>query len=63
VNSEHVCQTGLAEEPELHWKDEQRLALQPCMEVKHVFQRTARECPDVLFLAVNVRPCKGTGPW
>lgn len=55
VESENVCQTGLEEEAELHWKAEQAAALQPCQGIKHTFQRIARECPDVRFLSLNVR--------
>ena len=50
VHSERICQTGLEEEAELHWKDDVKASLAPCAELKHVFQRTARDCPDVVFL-------------
>lgn len=53
VNSETVCQTGWDEEPELHWKDDKKAALEPCLQLKHTFQRTARDCPDVVFLMVD----------
>ncbi len=53
VRSEVICQTGLEEEPELQWRDDRRAALEPCLELKHTFQRTARECPDVEFRAVD----------
>jgi hypothetical protein len=46
--------TGLDEEPELHWRADQEAALRPCVSIKHTFQRTARECPDVVFLHVSV---------
>lgn len=54
AQSEQVCMTGLDEEPELHWKADQAAALQPCVHLKHTFQRTARECPDVVFLSLQV---------
>lgn len=53
AQSEQVCQTGWKEEPELHWKDDRKKALEPCLRMKHVFQRTARDCPDVTFLALD----------
>ena len=49
-----MCDTGLAEEAELHWRDDQKAALARCTEVKHVFARTARDCPEVTFLALEV---------
>lgn len=55
VVSEEVCQTGLNEEAELHWKDDQKAALEPCKGIKHTFQRCARECSDVKFLTIQVR--------
>lgn len=54
MESEKVCQTGLDEEAELHWKTDQAAALQPCQGIKHTFARIARECPDVKFLSLNV---------
>lgn len=54
VESEKVCQTGLEEEAELHWKADQAAALMPCQGIKHTFARIARECPDVRFLSLNV---------
>eukprot|EP00879_Flechtneria_rotunda_P012991 GHRR01013565.1.p1 GENE.GHRR01013565.1~~GHRR01013565.1.p1 ORF type:complete len:250 (+),score=74.24 GHRR01013565.1:164-913(+) len=53
VESDKVCQTGLPEEPELHWKADQAAAMRPCHAIKHTFQRIARECSDVKFLALN----------
>lgn len=53
VESDKVCQTGLDEEPELHWKADQDAAMRPCIGIKHTFSRIARECPDVRFLALN----------
>lgn len=58
VQSEQVCMTGLEEEAELHWKQDKIAALQPCVNIKHTFQRTARECKDVVFVSLQV--C-GTG--
>lgn len=52
VHSERLCQSGL-EEAELQWKDDQARVAQSCVELKHVFQRTARDCPDVVFLALE----------
>ena len=54
AQSESVCMTGLDEEPELHWKADREAALQPCVNIKHTFARTARECPDVVFLSLQV---------
>ncbi len=54
VVAEDICQTGYEEEAELHWKADKARALRPCSELKHVFQRTARECPDVVFLSAQV---------
>lgn len=54
IESELVCQTGLDEEAELHWKADQAAALEPCSGIKHTFARTARACPDAVFLAVDV---------
>jgi hypothetical protein len=54
VESEKVCQTGLEEEAELHWKADQAAALAPCQGIKHTFARIARECPDVKFLSLSV---------
>lgn len=63
VSSDVVCETGLEEEAELHWKHEQKQKKaemdEVCSEIKHVFQRTARECKDVKFFAIDVlqTPC------
>lgn len=54
IESEFRCQTGLEEEAELHWKQDQRAALEPCQNIKHTFARIARECTDVRFLSINV---------
>ncbi|KAG2482385.1 hypothetical protein HYH03_018681 [Edaphochlamys debaryana] len=56
--SERVCETGLFEpEPELQWKldaeKEAAARMARCADVKHVIQRTARECTDVRFLSVE----------
>ena len=59
VSSEEVCDTGEMEEVELHWKQDQRNQDREmeeiCSQIKHVFQRTARECKDVKFVAIDVR--------
>lgn len=54
AESMEVCQTGFEEEAELQWKEDQVAALAPCGEIKHVFARTARDCPEVTFLALEV---------
>lgn len=59
IESAEVCQTGWDEEPELHWKDDQKAALEPCKQLKHIFQRTARDCPDVEFLTVQAEDDNG----
>lgn len=53
VESHEVCETGIGEEAELNWKDDKEKALEPCREIKHVFARTARDSPDVHFLALE----------
>jgi hypothetical protein len=63
AQSEEVCMTGLDEEPELHWRADQEAALRPCVSIKHTFQRTARECPDVVFLSLLVRSVFLGGGW
>jgi hypothetical protein len=59
VESAEVCQTGLTEEAELQWQEEQAAALAPCLKLKHIFQRTARDSPDVIFLAVEADTDQG----
>jgi hypothetical protein len=54
AESQELCQTGFDEEPELQWKDDREAALRPCAEIKHVFARTARDSPEVRFLALEV---------
>jgi hypothetical protein len=58
-----VCQTGLDEEPELHWQLDKKQAearnLQACQQVKHTIARTARDCPDVHFLEMQVGSQEG----
>jgi len=57
VMSESVCDLGLDEpEPEVHWevdKPTEEEIRAPCVQLKHVFQRCARDCPDVVFLALE----------
>lgn len=55
VESQELCQTGFEEEAELQWKEDREAALRPCAEIKHVFARTARDSPEVTFLALEVR--------
>ena len=54
VASNDICQTGFEEEAEIHYKVDQEAALAPCRTIKHVFERTARDSPDVVFLALEV---------
>lgn len=58
VNSDLVCESGLDEEPELHWsmdkKKHENELWEKCKAIKHVFQRTARECTDIRFLSLTV---------
>jgi len=58
IMSDRVCETGMDEEAELHWKldaeKERARKLEACSRIKHVFARTARECPDSVFLSVMV---------
>lgn len=67
IDSQQVCESGFDEEPELHWqedkkaKDEQLWGM--CRSIKHVFQRTARECPDVKFLALDVSSINIVDPY
>jgi hypothetical protein len=61
VESERVCQTGLEEEAELQWKQDQQAALAPCQNIKHTFARIARECKDVRFFSINVS--RTDQPW
>lgn len=67
VDSSEVCQTGLREEAEMHWKQDEdavKAALRSrCANVKHVFQRTARDCPDCTFLALEVSTCCHSFYW
>lgn len=61
VQSQTVCQTGWDEEPELQWEADRKAALEPCRELKHVFLRTARDCPDVVFLTLDADDEEGAG--
>jgi len=56
VESNSICQTGYEEEAEIHYKVDREAALAPCRGIKHVFERTARDSPDVKFLALEVTP-------
>ena len=55
--SSSICDSGLCEEAEAVWKEEARAleaeAKQRCLDVKHAFARTARDCPDVAFLSLD----------
>jgi hypothetical protein len=57
VESDSLCQTGYEEEAEIQYKVDQEAALAPCRVIKHVFERTARDSPDVKFLALEVCLC------
>lgn len=54
VESNSICQTGYEEEAEIHYKVDREAALAPCRGIKHVFERTARDSPDVKFLALEI---------
>jgi hypothetical protein len=54
VESLELCQTGVDEEAELQWKEDRDAAQRPCQDIKHVFARTARDSPEVTFLALEV---------
>lgn len=57
VQSASICDSGLCEEAEAVWKEEAQAleaqARQRCLDVKHAFARTARDCPDVEFLSLD----------
>lgn len=53
VSSDDICQLDV-EEPESHWKVDKKQVMAPCRQIKHVFQRIARECTDALFLTATV---------
>ncbi|KAK9810349.1 hypothetical protein WJX72_009187 [[Myrmecia] bisecta] len=59
VESSEICQSGLKEEAELHWKADKAASLEPCSRLKHVLQRTARDCPDVTFLTLEADTPEG----
>jgi len=59
IESDKLCQTGLDEEAELQWKQDQEAALLPCQSIKGTLQRTARDCPDVKFLSLNADTQEG----
>ena len=54
VESSNTCDTGVAEEAEVHWEEDKQAKLARCSNLKHTFQRTARDCPDVKFLLLEV---------
>ena len=54
VESSKQCQSGLGPEAEIHWEQDKKAALQRCANLKHVFARTARDSPDVIFLQLEV---------
>ena len=54
AESSKICQTGFEEEAEIQYKVDQEAALAPCRVIKHVFERTARDSPDVKFLSLEV---------
>ena len=38
----------------MHWEEDKQAKLARCSNLKHTFQRTARDCPDVKFLLLEV---------
>lgn len=60
VEAEGVCQTGLEEEADTNWELDKKAALVPCAQIKSVLQRTARECPDVVFLSLSADTEQGS---
>ena len=62
VESSETCDSGMGEEAELHWREDRAAALARCAGVKHVFQRTARDSPDVTFLTLEARPRAACSP-
>ena len=55
VESEEVCQWGTeTEEQDNYWKQPKEVVFEPCVRLKHVFQRCARDCEDVRFLNLMV---------
>ncbi len=56
IESSSTCDTGLAEEAEVHWEEDKKAKLARFSHLKHTFQRTARDCPDVKFLMLEVYP-------
>jgi len=60
VEAEGVCQTGLEEEADVNWELDKKAALVPCARIKPTLQRTARECPDVVFLSLSVETDEAT---
>ncbi|KAK9916781.1 hypothetical protein WJX75_006936 [Coccomyxa subellipsoidea] len=59
VESHQMCQSGLGPEAELHWEEDKKASLSRCANLKHVFARTARDCPDVTFLTLEVDTDEG----
>lgn len=62
VESHQMCQSGLGPEAELHWEEDKKASLSRCANLKHVFARTARDCPDVTFLTLEVWPSRVSIP-
>ncbi|CAK0758270.1 hypothetical protein CVIRNUC_002607 [Coccomyxa viridis] len=59
VESSNTCDTGVAEEAEVHWEEDKQAKLARCSNLKHTFQRTARDCPDVKFLLLEADTDEG----
>eukprot|EP00884_Botryococcus_braunii_P011284 jgi/Botrbrau1/20156/Bobra.0173s0057.1 len=59
VESTTQCDSGLSEEAELQWKEDREAAMDRCKNVKHVFQRVARDSPDVIFLQLEAETEEG----
>ena len=60
-----MCQLDMEAHAEFYWKDEERQAredaMRTCSEIKHTFQRVARDSKDATFLTHTVRTVGGGG--
>lgn len=58
IQGESVCQLDMEAHAEYYWKDEARQAredaMRTCSEIKHTFQRVARDSKDATFLTHTV---------
>jgi len=57
IQSASRCDSGLCEEAEAVWKEDAdaatRAAAERCASIKHTFARTARDCPNSVFLELD----------